>query len=197
MSYKTLKAISLELSPKSISQAIREVKAFRDELRAKCLELVRALSEEGVKIAKMQVISMDAVDTGELEHSIDAVFFPQERCGIIYADCPYAVYVEYGTGVVGAANPHPGIGEGNLGGVYSIGGKNNDKTHVHMGYGRSFSSDEETGETKSTNSSMGWVYKDRNGRFFFTRGYPSRPFLYNTLRWLEEHAPDRASEILT
>lgn len=197
MSYKVLKTIDMELSTKSINQAIREVKHFRDELRRKCLELVRVLAQEGVEIAKMQVISMEAVDTTELEHSIDAVFFPGERCGVVFADAPYAVYVEYGTGVVGAANPHPGIREGRIDGTVSLGGKNGDVTHAHMGYGRSFAYDPESGETKSTNSSMGWVYKDRNGQFFFTMGYPSRPFMYNTLRWLEEHAPEKASEILT
>lgn len=197
MSYKVLKSIDMDLSVQSINHAIREVIALRDELQRKCLELVRVLAQEGVEIAKMQVISMEAVDTAELEHSIDAVFFPNERCGVVYAGAPYAVYVEYGTGVVGAANPHPGIGEGNLGGTVSAGGKNGDVTHAHMGYGRSFAYDPESGGTKATNSSMGWVYQDRNGQFFFTMGYPSRPFMYNTLRWLEEHAPERASEILT
>jgi hypothetical protein len=194
MSYKVLKSIDMDLSAQSINRAIREIQAFRDELRRKCLELVRVLAQEGVEIAKMQVISMEAVDTAELEHSIDAVFFPNERCGVVYAGAPYAVYVEYGTGVVGAANPHPG---GGIGGTVSSGGKSGNVTHAHMGYGRSFSYDNESGGTKATNSSMGWVYMDRNGQFFFTMGYPARPFMYNTLRWLEEHAPDRASEILT
>lgn len=197
MSYKVLKSIHMELSTQSIDQARRELKLFREELRAKCLRLVEALAKEGAEIAKMQVISMEAVDTGELEHSIDAVFFPEERCGVVYADAPYAVYVEYGTGIVGAANPHPGIGNGSSGEVVSMGGRDGQRTTAHLGYGKSFAADQATGKATSTNSENGWVYMDRNGEFHFTMGYPSRPFMYNTLRWLEEHAPDKASEILT
>lgn len=197
MSYKVMKSIEMELTPKSISNAIREIKEFRDELKQKCLELVEVLAKEGVKIAKMQVISMDAVDTTELEKSIDAVFFPSERCGVVFADAPYAVYVEYGTGSVGAANPHPSVSEGGaIGGVASVGGKNRDTTHAHLGYGDSYAYDAASGKTVSTGSGMGWVYKDRYGEFHFTMGYPARPFMYNTLRWLEEHAPEKASEIL-
>ena len=167
MSYKVLKSIDVELSIGSINRAIREIREFRDELRRKCWELVEALTMEGAEIAKMQVISMDAVDTGELEKSIQGLFFPEERCGFVIAEAPYAIYVEYGTGIVGMASPHPEA-DGNY--DYDV--------HQH--------------------GAAGWVYKsDRDGEFHWTAGYVSRPFMYNTLRWLEEHAPEKASEILT
>ena len=70
MSYKVLKTIDVELTPQSINRAIREIKKFREQLRATCWELVEALTMEGAEIAKMQVTSLDAVDTGELEQSI-------------------------------------------------------------------------------------------------------------------------------
>lgn len=167
MSYKVLKSIEMELTPKSISNAIREVKEFRDELQRKCLELVEALMMEGVEIAKMQVASMDAVYTGELEQSIQGVFLPSERCGFVMTDVPYSVYVEYGTGIVGEGSPHPeAAGNWN----YDVNG----------------------------HGEKGWVYvNDNDGKFHWTKGYVSRPFMYNTLRWLEEEAPDKASEILT
>lgn len=196
MSYRVLKSIDMELSTQSINNAIREIRAFQEELKEKCLELVRVLADEGVKIAKMQVISMEAVDTGELERSIEAVFFPSERCGVVIAGCAYAVYVEYGTGVVAEREgPHPS-GEG-PGTVTSHGGRKGENTHAHMGYGNSVAYDSESGTTQSTHSEMGWVYKDKAGQYHFTRGFVSRPFMYNTLRMLEEMAPDKASEILT
>lgn len=167
MSYKVLKSIDMDLSEKSINQAIREIKSFRDELKRKCWELVEALTMEGAEVAKMQVASMEAVYTGELEQSIKGMFFPSERCGFVIAEAPYAIYVEYGTGIVGKNNPHP-----------EAEGKYDYDVHEH-------------GED-------GWIYKDnKDGSFRWTKGFISRPFMYNTLRWLEEAAPDRASKILT
>lgn len=194
MSYKILRHIDMTLDKSSITNAINQIKQFRRELEAKCLELVKELAKEGVNIAKMQVVSMDAVDTGELERSIDAVFFPQERCGVVVADTAYAVYVEYGTGVVGAANPHPEA-SGAIA-IVSKAGKNGDKANAHAGYGRSFTTGE-NGNTTSTNSSMGWVYRGKDGKFHWTMGMPSRPFMYNTLRWLEEMAPEKAGEMFS
>ena len=167
MSCKVLKSIEMELSTQSIKHAIQEVKAFRDELKAKCWELVKALTMEGAEIAKMQVVSLEAFDTGELEQSIQGLFFPSERCGFVIAGAPYAIYVEYGTGIVGKSSPHPEA-EGNY--DYDV--------HQH--------------------GATGWVYKsDKDGKYHWTAGYVSRPFMYNTLRWLEEAAPERASEMLT
>ena len=166
MSRKILKSIHMELSTQSINNAIREIRQFRIQLRETCLELVQALTMEGAEIAKMQVASMEAVDTGELENSIQGLFFPSERCGFVIADCPYAIYVEYGTGIIGASSPHP---EAQGKWDYDVNG----------------------------HDIQGWVYKsDKDGQFHWTVGYISRPFMYNTLRWLEEAAPKRMSEML-
>ena len=44
----------------------------------------------------------------------------------------------------------------------------------------------------------GWVYRsDKDGKFHWTAGFISRPFMYNTLRWLEEAAPEKAGEMFT
>lgn len=191
MSYKVLRNIEMDLSASSINNAIKQVKEVQAELQRKCLDLVRELATKGMEIAKMQVVSLDAVDTGDLERSIEALFFPEKRCGYVVAGVPYAVYVEYGTGVVGAATPHPGIGEGADGTVVSQHGRS---SHAHLGYGQTFAGTAD-GSTKSTDSNLGWVYMDRHGLFHWTRGYPSRPFMYNTLKMLEELAPDMAGDL--
>ncbi len=166
MSYKVLKSINMELSTQSINNAIREIREFRKQLKDICWELVKVLAMEGVEIAKMQVASLEAVDTGELENSIQGLFFPQERVGYVIADCKYAIYVEYGTGIIGQSAPHPEA-EGKW--DYDV-----------RGHGIE-----------------GWVYKsDKDGEFHWTVGYISRPFMYNTMRWLEEAAPDRMAALL-
>lgn len=69
--------------------------------------LFEALIDYGVEVAKAQVREMDAFYTGELESSIEGYFSPAMKVGIIRAGAPYAVYVEFGTGVVGQGSPHP------------------------------------------------------------------------------------------
>lgn len=169
MSRKILKSISMDLSTKSINNAIMEIREFKRQLMETCKELKKVLAEEGAEIAKMQVASMEAVDTGLLEHSIHGIYDPSTGNGIVYVDksCPYAIYVEYGTGIVGAGDPHPEAAE--VGWAYDV----------------------------NQHGIKGWVYKsDKDGKYHWTQGYFSRPFMYNTLRWLEEAAPQRMSGML-
>lgn len=159
--------IDIELNPQSIDNAIREIERFERDLRECCNDLIRALTEEGITVAKMNVMSMNAVYTGYLEESIDGIFFPRERIGVIFTPAPYSIYVEYGTGIVGKNGPaYPGE---------MMPGYEPDA----MGHGES-----------------GWWYfdtTDGNRRFKWTKGMESRPFMYNTLRWLEQNAPEWAS----
>ena len=158
MSTKILRTISMQLTPSSVNKAIREVKKFQEDLKRSCWELVQQLTMEGCEIAKMQITSLDAVDTGELEQSVYGLFFPSERCGFVCAGAPYAIYVEYGTGIVGSDKRHP-----------EAAGKYDYDVNHH--------------------GNKGWVYKsDKDGHYYWTRGYIPRPFMYNTLKWLEEAA---------
>lgn len=150
-----------KLDSKSIDEAIAQVKEFKKSLNKKVEGLVRTLVDEGVQIAKMQIREMDAFYTGELEASITGYFSPSLGVGIIKTDCPYAVYVEFGTGIVGQGNPHPAP----EGWKYDI---------------------NEHGE-------KGWVYyNERDGKWHWTKGMASRPFMYNTAKELERIAGDRA-----
>lgn len=102
-----MRKISFGLSVKEINRAIREVEKYKAELNAKVSMLIEALTDYGVEIAKVQVRQLGAWYTGELESSISGYFSPSTGVGIIKAGAPYAVYVEFGTGVVGAGSPHP------------------------------------------------------------------------------------------
>ena len=147
-----------------IDRAIREVKVFKTIFLLKCEKLVQALTDTGVEIAKMQVAQLDAVYTGELMNSIEGFYSPKSQVGIIKAGAYYAVYVEFGTGVVGSQSPHP-----NPDGWQYDSNNHGDK---------------------------GWVYyDDKLDRFKWTKGFKSRPFMYNTARQLEKECVRIAKEV--
>lgn len=170
MSHKTIASIEMTLDRQSINNAIRQIRHIQEQITEAMNDLIRRLAEEGVKEAKAQVVAMDAVDTGELEGSIYGYFDPESRIGYVIAGAPYAFYVEYGTGPVGEANPHPEAAQ--AGWQYAIG------EHIKQGPG-----------------GLGWWYdKSSNGvtggegNYRWTHGQPARPFMYNTMVWLEEAA---------
>ena len=107
---RVLKTISVDLSKRgAIKNAVKQVAKFEKELKEGLYGLCEAMLDDGVLIAKAEVISLDAVDTGELAESIErGVFDKNSGFGIIRATAYYAIFVEYGTGYVGAnAEAHP------------------------------------------------------------------------------------------
>lgn len=161
-----MRKISFGLSVKEINRAIREVEKYKAELNTKVSMLIEALTDYGVEIAKVQVRQLGAWYTGELESSISGYFSPSTGVGIIKAGAPYAVYVEFGTGVVGAGSPHPAP----AGWRYDV------NAHGESGW---------------------WYYNDRDGKMHWTKGMPSRPFMYNTARELEQECVKIAKEVFS
>lgn len=156
--------IKFSLDEKDIDRAIKEVAKFKREFLKKCEQLVEALTDEGVKIAKLQVAQLDAVYTGELMNSIEGYYSPTYNVGIIKAGAYYAAYVEFGTGVVGGQSPHPNPD----GWQYDV----------------------------NNHGDAGWVYyNDDVGGFRWTKGFKSRPFMYNTARELEKECKKIAQEV--
>ena len=162
------KIISFSFGERSINQAIRELDKYREDFIRKCNELIQQLTDHGYEFAKMEVLRLGAFDTGNLADSIQGYFDPESRVGFIFTGMGawYAMYVEYGTGVVGAKEPHPAAGE--HGWVY-------DANH---------------------HGENGWVYfNDREGKVMRTLGQPSHPFMYNTFRELQKKAHEFASSV--
>ena len=158
------KVILFSLAPDSIENAAQEIRKYALELDRKMEALVRKLAERGEKVAKIQVASLDAVYTGGLLGSIEGMYSEKDRVGIVKAGVSYAIFVEYGTGVVGAGSPHPKPD----GWQYDVNG----------------------------HGDKGWVYlNERDGKYHWTRGYQSRPFLYNTARELERECVGIAKEV--
>lgn len=101
------KVIRMGLNERDITRAMNEIVLTKRRIEKRTEQLVRRLTEDGAEIARVQIASLGAVYTGALLGSIEGFYDPQTRVGIIRANTPYAVYVEYGTGIVGAGSPHP------------------------------------------------------------------------------------------
>ena len=158
------KKISGGLSEKEITRAIKDIEKYKRELTEKVNLLIGELTDYGVEVAKAQVRELGAWYTGELESSIKGYFSPSVGVGIIKAGAPYAVYVEFGTGIVGKSQPHPSPDDWR----YDI------NEHGESGW---------------------WYFNDYTGHTQWTKGMPSRPFMYNTARMLENECRIIAREV--
>lgn len=159
------------LSQSSIKQLQRDLEKYRDSLEYKARLLAETLAERGVEIARVQIADLDAIFTGELIQSIHSEYVTSQKSGAVFAvvaDSGHAIYVEMGTGIVGAEHPYPG----KLPAVYAQG-----KTIRQLADGR-----------------YGWFYQ-KDGQWYFTEGMPSRPFMYNTTMELMQIVVKTAKEI--
>ncbi len=159
-----MRKITLDLSTRDINRAIRDLKRYKRELNKKVSLLIKTLTDYGVDVAKAQIRELGAWYTGELESSITGYFSPTVGAGVIKAGSPYAVFVEFGTGIVGQTSPHPDPKDWQ----YDINKHGED----------------------------GWIYfNERDGRWHWTKGVESRPFMYNTARELERECMRIAKEV--
>ena len=166
---QTLKTIELDLFKRgSIGKAIQAVAKFEKELTEGLYGLCETLLDDGVLVAKAEVISLGAVDTGELADSIErGAFDKSSGFGIIRATAYYAIFVEYGTGYVGANGPaHPWAGE--------IGWEADQTGH----------------------GQKGWLYFGWDMKWHRTRGTVSKPFMYNTMMMLKDMAEREGMRII-
>ena len=161
-----MKTIRMSLDLDSIDAAIRKVQAYKKQLEDKINRLIQTLVDYGVGVAKAQVQQLAAVYTGELQNSIEGYFDSSSRVGIIKAGAWYAVYVEFGTGIIGAGSPHPAPASANW--IYDV------NEHGESGW---------------------WYYNDRDGRMHWTQGMESRPFMYYTAHILGQKCDEIAKEV--
>lgn len=159
------------LSIKSIDKLKKAIVDYENDLQAKLVLFCERLSQYGVEAAQANIVNLDAVFSGDLFRSIyneqqyatkDTVVF------IVATNSEHAVYVEMGTGMVGAENPYPG----KLPAVYAQG-----KTIRQLADGR-----------------YGWFY-NKNGRWYFTEGMPSRPFMWFASMDMQEQVVRIAREV--
>lgn len=165
--------IKISLSTDSIDQAIRELTDYKKSLRENTELIVQQLVDMGTEVCRVKVIEMDIPDTGHLLSKVDGYYSPTLNAGVIYCDCDYAVFVEFGTGVKGQASPHIGQAMAQTGYQY-MGGT----TYVTTKDGK-----------------VGWYYPADDGTWKFTQGMPSRPFMYETALELRQRMDEVIKEV--
>lgn len=165
------KRITFSLDSASIDRAVSELNTYIEDVQAKIGELVKALTEQGAHVAIVKVVELGAVDTGELSDSIWGFYDEESHVGFVRSSAPYAIFVEYGTGIMGADASHPEMeGEWNPPGGW---------VYDHNDHG-----------------DKGWKYvSNRDGKLHWTKGMPSRPFMYETFKELQTMAHDIAVKI--
>lgn len=164
------------LSKSSVKRAIRQLKAYKNGLTYKRQKLAQRLAEKGVEIAKIQVAELNAIFTGDLMESIHSEYEGFVEGGGVWAviaDSEHAIFVELGTGMVGKKSPYVGDFPDGVSWVYG------------------------SGNTlfKTKDNRYGWFFPGDDGKWYFTEGMPSRPFMYNTANELKELIVEIAEEV--
>lgn len=174
MAKKPLKA---DLSISSIRNLQKELEKYRDSLTYKARLLAEKLSERGVEIARVQIANLDAIFTGELIQSLHSEYKGSTQYGAIFAvvtDSEHCAYVEFGTGQRGKDTPYPYPLPNGVSWDYNVG-----KTiRQNPVTGRYF-----------------WFYPGQDGKWHYTEGMPSRPFMYLTSMELIREVPKIAKEV--
>lgn len=100
--------IRISLNEKDISSAIKQLEDYRTHISRSEPEIVGAIVDRGVELAKDNAMYMNAYDKGDLVNGI--VGEKDASRGAVKATAPHSAYVEFGTGVRGANSPHPNPG---------------------------------------------------------------------------------------
>lgn len=169
-----MKTIKIRLNTQSLSQARKELEEYKKELQRKIKYVLYVFASEGLEICQSEILSLDIYDTGHLLSCADAVIDEANNKAVIKVDCNYAVYVEFGTGTVGASSGYIGSAMAKIGYRYGAG-----EHHVITADGRD-----------------GWYYPTKDGGYRFTEGYYSRPFMYNTAEELKRRAKDLIESVM-
>lgn len=191
MSEIVLKNIQMTLDPASIEKAIREVELLRGSLKPALDAFCDWLASYGEEVAVANIVQLGAVSTGALMNSVKSgregdVWFVsagdenteiETRDG--YSITNYALFVEYGTGMIKASEIHPSYRLNKMAEEYNR--KRNYNINKHTPRNGKFEVN-------------GWVFKTGeagnkdSGHFYTTQGQPARPFMYNTLLDLRREA---------
>nr|DAM77426.1 MAG TPA: putative tail-component [Caudoviricetes sp.] len=88
---------------KSINNAKDCLTKYRDSIEYQTNQTVKRLTQMGYEY----MMSIVKFNSGELASSISWNFDSKQNKGIIRVGADYALFVEFGTGIVGARSPHP------------------------------------------------------------------------------------------
>lgn len=174
------KTININLfDPKSIQAAVKAIRDYENSLEYKCRLLAETLAEKGVEIARVQIADLDAIFNQELLRSIHTEYVGSVKGGGVWAvvtGTDHALFVEFGTGQMGAENPYPyDLPEG-------VTWKYNSGKTIRQ----ALQDIEVHGSTYVKAGEYYWSYIGDDGKLHITKGMPSRPFMYLTAIELRE-----------
>lgn len=171
------RVITFNLDLDGIDHAIREIERYRNDFMKAADAVLRELTEKLGKEYQIAAISELVGDSKALQTGASGYYDEGKRIGFVRNETYFAVFVEFGTGVVGAAAPYTGRFMPASVSVNGYGPYDKYDTNEH-------------GEA-------GWWYYDKegDGQAHWTKGQPSRPFFYQTYQNLVKAAPEVAARI--
>jgi hypothetical protein len=138
------KVIQMSLSSKSIEQALRELKAFRDSLESKEQELLKELANIGVQEASVRFTNAMYDGVNDSEVTLETI----ENGYRIVAKGEAVAFIEFGTGVhYNPTEPYPKPRPDGIVGIGEYG----------HGYGKR----------------QAWGFKDESDNLVITHGNPA------------------------
>lgn len=171
------KVFESDLSVKGLENLKKELLNYKNNtLQQKIDLLAKTLAEKGVKIAQANISSLDAIFTGELINSVHTRKGSGSKMTAIFyivADSKHAAFVEFGTGQLGQEGGYPYPFPEGIAWEYNTG-----KTIFEIEPGQ-----------------YGWFYPGDDGKWYFTQGMPSRPFMYETSLELMQIVKETALEV--
>lgn len=170
------KVIQVRLDPQSIADAIKELEAYKKEIENKARLLVQRLTNLGADIARIKIVDLGAYYSGELLSGVSGYFSPILNAGFVRVTSDHVAFVEFGTGVVGQANPHTN-------------GEYLPKAAWQYATGAKIFT--------TKDGRVGWIYPTDDGGYRFTEGIQSRPFMYETALQLQREFPRIAKEVFS
>ena len=138
----------------SIENAIKKLKSYKIEIEKCLLNRIKELTRQGYEF----MLSIVNVESGELKSSISWEFDETDQKGVIKVGAEHAIWVEYGTGIVGANSPHPELKEGY---TYDV------NSHGMAGW---------------------WYWDEKQKRRRWTQGQKASAFVYKTAEFLRNEA---------
>lgn len=158
--------INFDLSPKSIKAAIRATEGYQKRLDEACDKFCEIVCKEAREIAQQILASKGLKHSFYLVESIRV-----EKFGLgwwcVYVDDQNAIYVEYGTGSAGAANPHPNPPAG-------------------WKYGRAWYT---KADGKPMDELYGWENQgSEEDPYYLTYGQPAKPFWHPMIEQISDEA---------
>jgi len=173
-----VKKIVVKLNDKSINDAIKLLTDYKNSLAKRTDRLVNNLADKGKEFAIDYVERAAYFSHTGITEGIEAVHMESGRA-LVKSTAPHSMYFEFGTGFVGKEAPHhPLVNEFEW--QYDI---NN-----HGTAGWWYPTDESDGNP--------YKWTDPQGQLrAWTKGMPSRPFMYYTARYLEDIAEEEAKGV--